>query len=131
MIVLDTCAIIWDALQQDKLSKRALQAINKADHEHCLMVSDISFWEIAMLVKKRRLKLDTTATSFIALYLQFRNITVAAISLEIAEVSVGFLDGINQDPADRIIVATSLVHRACLVTADSNLLAVPTLDTCW
>jgi PIN domain nuclease of toxin-antitoxin system len=131
MIVLDTCAIIWDALQQDKLTKRALKAINKADHENCLIVSDISFWEIAMLVKKGRLKLDTTTTSFIALYLQFRNITVAAISPEIAEVSVGFSDGINQDPADRIIVATSLVHRACLVTADSNLLAVPTIETCW
>lgn len=131
MIVLDTCAIIWDALQQDKLTKRALQAINKADHENRLMVSDISFWEIAMLVKKGRLKLGTTTTSFIALYLQFRNITVAAISPEIAEVSVGFSDGINQDPADRIIVATSLVNRACLVTADSNLLAVPTIETCW
>jgi PIN domain nuclease of toxin-antitoxin system len=131
MIVLDTCAIIWDALQQDKLTKRALQAINKADHENCLIVSDISFWEIAMLVKKGRLKLDTTTSSFIALYLQFRNITVAAISPEIAEVSVGFSDGIKQDPADRIIVATSLVHRACLVTADSNLLAGTTIETCW
>jgi len=131
MIVLDTCTIIWDALQQDKLSKRALQAINKADHENGLMVCDISFWEIAMLVKKGRLKLDTTTSSFISLYLQFRNITVAAISPEIAEVSVGFSDGINQDPADRIIVATSLVHRASLVTADSNLLALPTIATCW
>lgn len=131
MIVLDTCAIIWDALQQDKLTRRALQAINKADHENGLIVSDISFWEIAMLVKKGRLKLGTTTSSFISLYLQFRNITVAAISPEIAEVSVGFSDGINQDPADRIIVATSLVHRACLVTADSNLRAVPTIETCW
>ena len=131
MIVLDTCAIIWDALQQDKLTQRALQAINKADHENVLMVSDISFWEIAMLVKKGRLKLDTPTSRFISLYLQFRNITVAAITPEIAEVSVGFSDGINQDPADRIIVATSLVHRASLVTADSNLLAVPIIETCW
>ena len=131
MIVLDTCAIIWDALQADKLSPVALQLINKADDENKLLVSDISFWEIAMLVNKGRLRIDIPAARFIRLYLQSRNLNVIAISPEIAGLSVGLPASVNQDPADRIIVATTNIHRARLVTADVNLLATPAVDTVW
>ncbi len=131
MILMDTCAIIWDALEQTQLSKKALNAIDKADKFNALIISDISIWEITMLIKKERLRIDTTASNFINLYLQTRNISVIQISPEIAELSVNFGEEINKDPADRIIAATSIIQNAQLVTADKNLIQSKMVETIW
>jgi len=45
MILMDTCAIIWDALEASKLSDQAVSAIEKADKHNALIISDISIWE--------------------------------------------------------------------------------------
>jgi PIN domain nuclease of toxin-antitoxin system len=131
MIVMDTCAVLWDALEPKKLSKKALQAIDNADQQKTLLMADISIWEIAMLIKKGRVEIDTRAANFVNLFLQSRNITVISISPEIAELSVNFESDINNDPADRIIAATAILHNAQLVTADKNLLATDMVDTVW
>lgn len=131
MILMDTCAIIWDALEPTKLSEAALAAVNKADAHNALIIADISLWEIAMLIKKGRIQIETTPTHFMNLYLQSRNIIVQSISPEIAELSVNFSTDINSDPADRIIAATSIIHNAQLVTADQNLRNSNLLDTLW
>jgi PIN domain nuclease of toxin-antitoxin system len=131
MILLDTCAIIWDALEKNQISKKALNAINKADEFNALIISDISVWEIAMLIKKERISIDTSASNFINLYLQTRNISVIQISPEIAELSVNFGEDVNKDPADRIITATSIIQNAQLVTADRNLIQSKIVETIW
>ncbi len=68
MIVMDSCAIIWDALEPSKLSKKATLAIEKADKHNALIISDISIWEISMLIKKRRLEVDSSAANFLNLF---------------------------------------------------------------
>ncbi|MFN3713846.1 MAG: type II toxin-antitoxin system VapC family toxin [Alcanivoracaceae bacterium] len=131
MILLDTCAIIWDALDQSKLTHKAKAAIAKADEHNALIISDISIWEISMLIKRARIEIDTTAASFLNLFLESRNISVVSISPEIAELSTSFGSEINNDPADRIIAATSIIHNAQLVTADSNVRQSALIDTIW
>jgi len=131
MILMDTCAIIWDALEPGKLSKSALNAINNADKSNSLIISDISIWEISMLIKKKRVEVDTTAANFINLFLQSRSVSVQSISPEIAELSVNLGSEINNDPADRIIAATSIILNAQLVTADQNLIDSQMITTVW
>jgi PIN domain nuclease of toxin-antitoxin system len=131
MIVLDTCAIIWDALEPEKLTSNATAAIENADQNKTLIISDISIWEISMLIQRNRLEVNTTATNFVNLYLESRNIIVQQISPEIAELSVGFGSEINNDPADRIIVATSIIQNAKLITADSNIRNSKLLEVIW
>ena len=131
MIIMDTCAVLWDALEPQQLTKKAIEAIDNADQSSALLIADISIWEIAMLIKKGRVQIDITAASFINLFLQSRNISVIAISPEIAELSANFETGINKDPADRIIAATAIIHSARLVTADKILLAAEMVDTLW
>ena len=120
MILMDTCTIIWDALEAQKLSDKAISAIEKADEHNALIISDISIWEISMLINKKRLEIDSTATIFLNLFLQSRNISVQSISPEIAELSVNFDSFINNDPADRIIAATSIINNAQLYSAQIN-----------
>jgi PIN domain nuclease of toxin-antitoxin system len=129
MILLDTCAIIWDALQPGKLSSAAKSAIES--HEQELIICDISIWEISMLIKKKRLVVDDTASGFINLLLQSRNFLVRAITPEIAELSVNFGSEINNDPADRLIAATSILLNAPVVTADKYLRKASFLKTVW
>ena len=131
MITMDTCAIIWDALEPAKLTAKAKKAIKRADDNNELLMCDISIWEISMLVKRKRIEVDETPASLIKLILRSRNYTVVNISPEIAELSVSFDDEINNDPADRIIAATSILKQAPLITADKNLIKASILETLW
>ena len=129
--MLCTCAIVWDALEPNKLSDKAKNAINKADEFNALIISDISIWEISMLIKRNRLSIESSASHFMNLYLQIRNVSVVQISPEIAELSVNFDESINKDSADRIIFATSIIQNARLVAADKNLIASEIIETVW
>lgn len=131
MIVLDTHIIIWDALAAAKLSKTAKAKIEEADQKSALIICDISIWEIAMLVNKQRVQVDETPANLIRIILDSRNYTVRSISPEIAELSVNLGDEINSDPADRLIVATSIVENFPLVTADKNLRKAKSVETIW
>ena len=129
MILLDTCAIIWDALDTSKLSPVAKISIELNERE--LIICDISIWEISMLIKRKRLVVDDTASGFINLLLQSRNYLIQEITPEIAELSVNFGSEINSDPADRLIAATSILRNAPIVTADENLRGASMLETIW
>ena len=129
MILLDTCAIIWDALDTSKLSPNAKSTIER--HEGELIICDISIWEISMLIKKKRLDVEDTASGFVNLLLQSRNFLIQEITPEIAELAVNFGSEINKDPADRLIAATSILENAPIVTADENLRGAGMLKTIW
>ena len=55
LILLDTHALIWLDQNEPTLGPVARQRADTALKDHCLTVSAISFWEIAMLVAKGRL----------------------------------------------------------------------------
>ena len=129
MILLDTCAIVWDALEVSKLTPKAKKAI-KRDEDN-LLICDISILEISMLIKNKRVIVDDSTSGFINLLLQSRNFVVQDITPEIAELSVNFGDDINNDPADRIIAATSIYRSAPIITADRNLRDATSVETIW
>ena len=59
MILLDTHVILFDALTPDRLSRPATQALEQGFERASLACSDISLWEISMLLRKGRLQVDT------------------------------------------------------------------------
>jgi PIN domain nuclease of toxin-antitoxin system len=129
VILLDTCAVIWDALEPHQLTPKAKKAIER--HQDELIVCDISIWEIAMLIRKERLVVESTTSSFIRLLLEARNFQVQEITAEIAEQSVNFGPEISSDPADRLIAATSVLCNAPVVSADQNLRRSAMVETIW
>lgn len=131
MILIDTHILIWDAIAPTKLSAKAIQAIDQANQQDALVIADITIWEIALLMDKGRLKIDTTISDFMRLYRQTRNISIQAITPQIAEISVNFDTSMNNDPADRLIAATAISQNLQLVTADKNLRAYRLLPTIW
>ena len=128
MVVIDTHVLIHDALEPKRLSAPARKAMEGRDG--ALAASDISIWEIAMLVAKERLRLPADAATFIEKLLEARAIRILPITAKIAVLSQSdhFAHG---DPADRIIAATAIVHGAQLVTADARLKRVSGLRVLW
>ncbi len=58
MIALDTHVLLWWTLEPKRLSAPARRAIEDAD---ALAVSAIVFWEVALLARKRKVMLGTSA----------------------------------------------------------------------
>ena len=131
MILLDTCALVFDALAPERLSADALRAIEEGEEDGSLACCDISLWEIAMLVSKGRLDPGTDALSFLKLVLAARVIRPLPITPEIAQISAVETLFAHYDPADRIIAATALHYEKPLVTCDDSLQAVKGLKIIW
>ena len=131
MIIIDTHIIIWDALKPEMLSKKAKSALKKANDSDGIIISDISLWEIAMFVNKKRIEINTPYLEFIKLVKSANNYINQGINPEIADISVSFPAEINADPADRIICATSVYKNIPLITADKNLIKSTLVETIW
>jgi PIN domain nuclease of toxin-antitoxin system len=130
VVVLDTNALIFDALQPKRLTARAARAIEAASARGDIACSDISLWEIAMLVAKNRLDPGAELTQFLHDLIQARGLRVLPITPEIAALaqSAQFSHG---DPADRIISATALYHQAKLISADARLRKLKVPEVVW
>jgi len=131
VLILDTCALIFDALTPERLSAKASSAINQADKADNLACADISLWEIAMLIAKGRIDPGTDPKTFIQLVLAARAIKVQPVTADIAAKSVQTDFCSHGDPADRLIAATTLLNKARLVTSDKKLAAVSGLQIVW
>lgn len=120
MIVLDTHVLVWADSDDRKLGRKARTMINQQWAIGQVAVPAIAFWEVGLLQARRRLQLPTSVR-------EWRDAVLAAGAIELpldGVVAVRALDlaGLHDDPADRFIVATALVHGATLVTADERLL---------
>ncbi len=120
MILLDTHVLVRYMCDEGKLGKRALAVIDRSISSDELFVSAISFWEVATLVAKRRLELDTTVAAFRDLAIR-NGAREQVLDGDIATLA-GELPDAHGDPADRMLVATAIVRGLTLVTADAVLL---------
>lgn len=130
VLVLDTHVLVYDALAPARLSARARKAVNHAFAARELACCDISLWEIAMLIARERLDPSMDARQFLDDLITARRLQVLPITPEIAVLSQSdaFAHG---DPADRLIAATALYHRAALVTSDARLRKLGEITTVW
>jgi PIN domain nuclease of toxin-antitoxin system len=131
MIIADTHIILWDALKPELLSKKAKEALNSANITDGILFCEISLWEIAMSIQKKRIQIDASYLEFVNLLKSSNKYIFKGITPEIAELSATFPEEINQDPADRIICATSIITNSKLITADKNLRKSKIVNTIW
>ena len=129
MIVADTCALVFDALSPQRLTREGRRALDAAQASDQLYCSDISLWELAMLVEKGRLNPGTDAADFIRLVVEARAIRVVPIRVGVATLAVRL--PLHGDPADRIIVATAIHLGARVLTSDQKLREAPCVPALW
>ncbi len=130
MVVADTHAWLWWLSGDASLSSSARSALDRALDDGALGVSAISVWEAAMLVKKGRLTLALPLEDVVAHCETLPGLRFLPVTPRIALASVA-LEPMHADPADRMIAATTLAHRATLVTKDERLRSLAGLDSRW
>ena len=116
MIILDTHIWVnWIVRGEAALPPAMAGAMQKEDR---LAVSAISCFEVAMLASRGKLELPLPVNEWLQEALGQSGVESLPVSCEIANRSVSLAE-IHRDPADRIIIATALVHDAKLASIDA------------
>lgn len=131
MIVLDTHAWIWWLANPEAISRAAREEIDRAMETEEILISSISCWEIALLVRKERLELTMPVEDWIARSEALPFVQFVPLDNRIALRSNHLPGEIHEDPADRIIIATALTLGAPLVSKDTRIRDYPHVETIW
>jgi PIN domain nuclease of toxin-antitoxin system len=109
--------MLWWQADVERLSAKAARGIEFASR---ILVSPISFWELAMLVEKGRVQLDRPTSLWVVDFLATDRVEAAELSPTVA-IGAGELSGFHGDPADRLIVATAKSLRIPLISKDDKI----------
>ena len=129
MILLDTHALLWWALDPERLSATAESAL--ADMEkHGGFASLISIWELGIKVKRGKLELGMPIEELVR-----RIERTAAVELVPVDANIWLrslaLEWEHPDPADRVIVSTALLKGVPLLTRDATIRDAGVVATVW
>jgi len=120
-VLVDTHIWLWHLNGEPSLSTRVKKCIDACALENELYLSAISVWEIAMLVSKNKIILNTSCQAWINKSLSLPGVSLLPLSPEIAIESCQLPGNFHGDPADRIIVASAKVENLCLISRDKKL----------
>jgi PIN domain nuclease of toxin-antitoxin system len=121
-LLLDTHIWIWLSLEPARLSRRVARVLD--DPENQLWISPVSVWELLMLTKKQRVRLNEDAVTWARRTIEKLALHEAMLTTEVAfeTESQGLL---HSDPSDRWLAASAKVFDLTLVTGDEKLIAAP------
>lgn len=118
--LLDTHAWVWWMTRDARLRDTVISQLDALPAHERPYLSDVSLWEVAMLVDKRRLELNQPLAEWLTSASHGQVVRVVPVSAAIAAETLTAND--LRDPADRLIVATSRVLGAPLFTYDRTIL---------
>jgi PIN domain nuclease of toxin-antitoxin system len=120
--LLDTHVWVWWVEGDPRLSPQLAQRLDDLPETHRPIISGISLWEVAMLTKLGRLDLNRPLDEWLRLAANAKTVQIWPITAAIAVAVAELPDSFHRDPADRIIVATSLNRNAPLITQDRRII---------
>ena len=125
-LLLDTHALFWWVVEQDKLPQRVFAAIEDDGNE--VFVSIATAWEIAIKVGQG--KWPEAAGLINSFERELATAEFHALPITVPQVRMaGLMQSPHRDPFDRLLAAQAQIEGLTLVTADAKLasLGAPTL----
>ncbi len=119
--LLDTHIILW-YLNGEKLSKKQVSLITNGDN----YVSVVSLWEVAIKMNIGKFDFDGGFSAFREL-IRKNGLTVLPIKDAYME-KLFELPLLHRDPFDRLLIATSIIEKMPMITADEN---IQKYDVAW
>jgi PIN domain nuclease of toxin-antitoxin system len=116
VILLDTCALLWLAHEQDRLGQETLKVIEDAA---VVYVSAISGFEIGIKARAGKLRLPVPPHQWFDTIIQHHDLAVIGLDLDIC-IRATELPPVHKDPCDRFIIATALQRDLDVVTVDKR-----------
>ncbi len=121
-LLLDTHMFLWLVTgMPGTASRRSWQLIKAAAQRNALAVSEITFWEIAVKSRKKRLHLEPDTNTWLADAARLPGIGVITLDRSVL-IESALLEIPSRDPADRMLVATALRYDLRLATADADVI---------
>ena len=114
-LLLDTHALLWWLLDDQKLSQVARSAL--ADASNHIYVSSASAWELATKQRIGKLPEIGDLVDKLPAYIRKERFDLLSISLEHA-LYAGKLPGPHRDPFDRMLMAQSHLEKLAVITCD-------------
>lgn len=114
-LLLDTQALLWFVLDDNRLSKKARESILPTDA--LVFVSPASLWEIAIKISLGKYALPAPFADLWEQQMLFNDLMLLPISLTHAA-RVADLPFHHRDPYDRLIIAQSQVEGVPVVSSD-------------
>jgi PIN domain nuclease of toxin-antitoxin system len=127
VIVLDTHAWLWWVGEPRRLGRRTARAIDDADR---IGIAAVSCFEVAAAVAKGRVILDRPPLHWLQDALALPKVELLPLTAAVA-VNAIQLAAFHGDPADRLIVATTIIEGAVLATMDRRLRGYAVVQTVW
>jgi len=131
-IICDTHVLLFWANEPDRLTLLARKTLDENRGKWTLASADMTLWEIALLHEKGRIVLppNVSIEGSMQAIIHALNLEVLAITPEIAALSRSESFR-HQDPANRLIASTALIHQDPLISADKKLSALKPLTILW
>jgi PIN domain nuclease of toxin-antitoxin system len=120
--LLDTHVLLWWFERPGRLAVAQRRVLAKAGDARAVGVSDVTLWEIALLLERGRIRLALPLDEWLARATAAPLVERCGVSPAIAREMVDLAATRDWDPADRIIVATARVLGVPVVTADTRII---------
>ena len=130
-LLLDTHVFLWAASGDERLPPGVATLL--ASHEHQLLVSAASLWEIAIKASAglQFRWLSPKAIGELETWVHRMGAEILPIAASHAIGTWYFREWTHKDPFDRMLVTQAIAERATLVTADPALQSRPGLRWVW
>ena len=128
-LVLDTCTILWTIGSPQNLSARAKKLLEDESSE--ILVTPMSCAEIACLIERKKIQLDRHWKLWFRHFVELNHWETIPIDLPIIEESYSLPGDFHRDPVDRILVATTRLFDARIITADQKIRSYPHVRSEW
>ena len=115
-MLLDTCALLWLAYDQTRMSEATLEKIDEAP---VVSIASVSAFEVGLKYKTGKLQLPVPPREWISEILRHHQISIINLDIEIS-IKATELPPIHKDPCDRFIIAAALTQGLPVVTADQR-----------
>lgn len=126
IVLLDTNAIIFLATGTP-ITAESDRLIRDAARTSQLFVSPVSAWEIGNIARPRNTRRTTdflpTPQSWFDTFMRTHSVALTPLTVSAAVASAFLPEGLNADPADRLLTATSREIGGVFVTRDRDILA--------
>jgi PIN domain nuclease of toxin-antitoxin system len=129
MICLDTHALLWWALDPERLSDTARATLARMEREGGC-ASAISIWELGIKAKRNKLELPIAIDEFARRIQRSGIVELVPVDTHLWLHSLA-LPWEHADPADRVIVATANMRSVPLLTKDAEMHAFKGVTCVW